>query len=347
MTVQTDVQQLSPGSLIQLFVVDMSVVGGGMLRFHEHLQAGPIVWQGNSYSPWPLQTEGFARTSSNNPSPSLTLANVDRSISALCMAYEDLVGAKVTRLRTLSKYLDAVNFVGPDLAVTWNPYTGTSVQQDNEVLIGQAAGSAAIEYVLPTVIGRTYRLTFNVLDTVCFTRVGTTQNGTNLLAQLAATLGANTRTFVATTTTSYVTFLVGALGAALPSRIGQVEVREELGNPTADPGQQMPPEVWYVERKVSEDNRTVQFELASAMDLNGMQLPRRQIVANKCLWLTIGGYRGAYCNYSGPPVAKADDTATSDPLLDRCGGRIVSCKKRFGEDGQLNHGGFPAAGMVR
>lgn len=347
MTMTAAVQQLSPGSLIQLFVVDMTVVGGGVLRFHEHLQVGNIIWQGNLFAPWPLQTEGFARTSSNNPSPSLTLANVNQSISALCMAYEDLVGAKVTRLRTLSKYLDVVNFVGPDLALTWNVLTGTSVQQDNEVLLGQAAGTASFEHVIATVPGKTYRFTFEVLDTLCATRVGTTQNGVNLLASATATLGNNTRTFVASSTTSYVTFTIGALGASLPARIGQVEVREELGNATADPSQQMPPEVWYVERKVSEDNRTVQFELASAMDLNGMQLPRRQIVANKCLWLTIGGYRGIYCNYSGGAVAKADDSPTAILGEDRCGGRVASCKLRFGANNPLNHGGFPAAGMIR
>lgn len=232
MTVQTDVQTLEPGNLIDLFALDCTALGGAVLRFHEHLTAGVIRWQGFDYAPWPLEADGFARSGTTQASPTLTLANIDGSLTALCMAYEDLVGSVLTRHRTLSKYLDAYNFPG---------------------------------------------------------------------------------------------------GV----------------NPTADPTQEMPQEIWYVERKVAEDNTTIQFEMSSAMDLNGMQLPRRQIIANTCLWLTIGGYRGPYCGYVGGPVAKADDTDTSDMAQDRCGGRVASCKKRFGETGQLNHGGFPGAGLIR
>lgn len=119
------------------------------------------------------------------------------------------------------------------------------------------------------------------------------------------------------------------------------------GNPEADPDEEFPPEIWFIERKASESNEVVEFELASALDFNGVQLPRRQIIANRCLWLAIGGYRGPYCNYTGGPVAKADGTPTSNMAEDRCGGLCRDCKLRFGEDGVLNFGGFPAAGLVR
>lgn len=118
-------------------------------------------------------------------------------------------------------------------------------------------------------------------------------------------------------------------------------------NPTADPTQEYQPEIWMVDRKAYEDRDKVQFELASAMDLAGQQLPGRMIVAARCLWLAIGGYRGPYCGYTGGPVAKADDTATAVLAEDKCGGRVASCKLRFGADAELPHGGFPAAGMMR
>jgi lambda family phage minor tail protein L len=38
------------------------------------------------------------------------VANVTGSIAALILSYQDLVGAKITRKRTLVKYLDGVNF---------------------------------------------------------------------------------------------------------------------------------------------------------------------------------------------------------------------------------------------
>jgi lambda family phage minor tail protein L len=118
-------------------------------------------------------------------------------------------------------------------------------------------------------------------------------------------------------------------------------------NPDADPDQQFPAELWFVDRKTNETPEAVEFELASAMEFSNAQLPGRLIIANVCSWLAIGGYRGPNCTYSGPPVAKRDDTPTADPLLDRCGGRLTSCKLRFGEAGKLPTGAFPAAGLIR
>lgn len=115
------------------------------------------------------------------------------------------------------------------------------------------------------------------------------------------------------------------------------------GQPGADPTQEMPSDIWFIERKASEDNQVVQFELSSPMDFGGVQLPRRQIIANQCSW----AYRSAECSYAGGPVAKIDDTATSDPALDRCGKRLTSCKLRFGANAQLPFGGFPAAALIR
>ncbi|KWV17126.1 phage minor tail protein L [Xanthomonas translucens] len=119
------------------------------------------------------------------------------------------------------------------------------------------------------------------------------------------------------------------------------------GNPTADPDEHFPDEIWYIERKVSEDDEVVEFELATAADLNGEQLPGRQIIAGTCGWIIRGGYRGPYCGYNGPPVADINDNPTSDPGQDTCGGKVRSCKLRFGENEPLNFGGFPAAGLLR
>src|ERR1051325_9795789 len=101
------------------------------------------------------------------------------------------------------------------------------------------------------------------------------------------------------------------------------------GRPGADPMQELPLDKWYIERKASETNEVVEFELSSALDFGQQQLPGRKIIANSCSWLQRGGYRGPYCSYSGPPVAMADDTPTDDPALDACGGRSILCKRRF------------------
>nr|ELF4099150.1 phage minor tail protein L [Stenotrophomonas maltophilia] len=118
-------------------------------------------------------------------------------------------------------------------------------------------------------------------------------------------------------------------------------------NPNADPNEHFLDEIWFIERKVSETKEVVEFELTTAIDLNGEQLPGRQIISGVCGWLIRGGYRGPFCGYTGPAVADANDVPTTDPARDQCGGRVGSCKLRFGADKPLPYGGFPASGLLR
>jgi hypothetical protein len=118
-------------------------------------------------------------------------------------------------------------------------------------------------------------------------------------------------------------------------------------NPTADPAEFFPDEIWFIERKVAETKEMVEFELATAIDLNGEVLPGRQIMSNVCTWLLRGGYRGPYCSYTGSAYFDINDNPVADPGQDVCAGLVRSCKRRFGENNELPYGGFPAAGLVR
>lgn len=115
------------------------------------------------------------------------------------------------------------------------------------------------------------------------------------------------------------------------------------GNVYADPNAAFVDDVFFVERKLRDDGVTVEFELASTLDLQGILLPRRIVAQNTCAWT----YRGAECGYTGGPVAKSDDTFTADATLDICGKRVASCKLRFGANAALPFGGFPAVGLIR
>lgn len=118
-------------------------------------------------------------------------------------------------------------------------------------------------------------------------------------------------------------------------------------NPTADPTTHRPDEVWMLDRQAQRDKRMVVFELASPMDVAGVELPRRQIIAGSCWWIQDGGYRGPNCGYTGPAVAKADDSPTALMGEDVCGGRLSSCKLRQWPAGELAFGGFPGVGVIR
>ena len=113
-------------------------------------------------------------------------------------------------------------------------------------------------------------------------------------------------------------------------------------NATADPTAVFPDDVYAINRKVSHTKLSIEFELASNIDVQGVMVPRRQILQHICTW----GYRSAECGYAGGAVATAKDVPTSDILLDVCGKRVDSCKLRFGTNAPLPYGGFVGAGVT-
>lgn len=229
-SITSEIQKLAPSAVIELFVLDLSLFNQGIVRFHAGTNEllRQVVWQGNVYEPYPIIVEGFEFTGNGqSPRPKLRVANVKGTITALILSYQDLIGAKVTRKRTLAKYLDAVNFAA--------------------------------------------------------------------------------------------------------------------GNPTADATAEFADDVFFVDRKSKETRDVVEFELAASFDLEGVSLPRRQIVQNVCPW----SYRGTECGYTGVAYFNANDETVTSSATDVCGKRLSSCQKRFGTNAELPFGGFPAAGLIR
>lgn len=66
------------------------------------------------------------------------------------------------------------------------------------------------------------------------------------------------------------------------------------GAPEASPTSFFPRDVFYVDRKVSENKSVIEFELGTLLDVDGEQLPRRQVTSNLCHW----PYRGTYCGFA-------------------------------------------------
>ena len=114
------------------------------------------------------------------------------------------------------------------------------------------------------------------------------------------------------------------------------------GETDADPYATFPVEEWFVDRKASETRDVVSFELASKFDLDNKQLPNRQVVANICQW----EYKGTECGYTGDDFFDVNDDTVSASAQDKCGKRLSSCKKRFGENDELPFGSFPGAGLL-
>ena len=115
MTIAQDIQSLSPGSIVELYELDLTPLGGSLLRFYSGVSFNNanVVWQANTYTRFPIQTEGFEFNGQGQlPRPTLRVSNVQGTLTPVIALYNDLVGAKLTRKRTFVKYLDVVNFVG-------------------------------------------------------------------------------------------------------------------------------------------------------------------------------------------------------------------------------------------
>ena len=128
----SDIQKVNPSSIIELFKLELKeglnyATGNPsgvttIHRFHSgsNLDAyGNIVWNGETYLRFPVEASGFAFQRGQLPRPTITISNMGTpSMSALLLAANaftagnDLTGAKVTRIRTMARFLDAVNFPG-------------------------------------------------------------------------------------------------------------------------------------------------------------------------------------------------------------------------------------------
>jgi len=187
MSIQQDVRNSWHDSIVELFELDLEpITEDASDKYYFTGDIFPdgtkVQWQGQVYEPFPISITGFETTTKGTiPQPELTVANVLGTLAAVTNAFDDLVGAKITRRRTLGKYLD--NGISPDSS------------------------------------------------------------------------------------------------------------------------EEFPEDIYYIERKTSETSLSITWQLASKIDLEGLQVPRRIVTQNYCVWK----YRGTECGYNGPPVANERD----------------------------------------
>tara|TARA_R100000654_G_scaffold5233_2_gene15041 strand:+ start:168 stop:764 length:597 start_codon:yes stop_codon:yes gene_type:complete len=118
----SDIQGVAPSAIIELFELklDDSLHGATTTyRFHAgtSLNAnGEIQWNNQTYQRIPVTAEGFAYQKGQLPRPKLIVSNIQGTMSAILLLVNkvtsgnDLMGATVTRIRTLARFLDAANF---------------------------------------------------------------------------------------------------------------------------------------------------------------------------------------------------------------------------------------------
>jgi lambda family phage minor tail protein L len=219
----SDLQSIAPSAIIELFQLELNAAQHGVNEtyyFHAGTDAtgsnDDIVWNGQAYLAFPIEATEFEYTGTGSlPRPKLRVSNIYGTITGLILSLPNgLEGAKVTRIRTLARYIDGVNFPG----------------------------------------------------------------GTN-----------------------------------------------PLGTP--DPTAEFPREIYYIDRKASENRDLIEFELAAAFDLVGVRAPKRQCVSSVCQWI----YRGTECGYTGNAYFNFNDVPVAAIGQDVCGKRLRSCELRFSQ----------------
>ena len=116
----SELQKVAPSSIIELFELQLNTAQHGVnetYRFHAGVSLvgnGDLVWNSNSYLRFPVEAEGFEYSGKGTmPRPKIRCSNILGTITAILASLPaGLEGAKVTRIRTLARYLDGVNFPG-------------------------------------------------------------------------------------------------------------------------------------------------------------------------------------------------------------------------------------------
>ena len=321
-------QEINPGAVIELFTLELNQTLHGsntIYRFHNgaNLNAnGEVVWNGNNYQRFPIQCEGFEYTGTGTlPRPIISVSNILGTLTTIMQDVNqttvgnDLNGAKLTRIRTLARFLDAVNFA---------PQTVTSTSTQTVV------DSSDVETVTYTVTvhnpgsGNIFRIN-GVNNPVITMKRGSTYifnlaDGTNAThpLRIKSDAGGEQTTTVSGTpgqagaTVTYQPAYPGApsdlryycsthgnaMGNTItmnnPNTVQQTTTTSTTtqSNPfgTPDPTAEFPQEIYFLDRKVNENRDIVQWEAISALDLVNVKLPKR--IATRDIFPVIGTFVG-------------------------------------------------------
>ena len=116
-SIQEQLQSLEPSAIIELFELELTeAVNGIDQTYYYHAGTNEltanVTFNGQEYTATAIEVDVFQASSKGVlPRPSMRIGNTGNAISALLLVYNPLQ-AKVTRIQTCKKFLDAVNFTG-------------------------------------------------------------------------------------------------------------------------------------------------------------------------------------------------------------------------------------------
>jgi len=115
-------QSLEPGALITLFILDLAPLG--LPNRWYFTPERDIVFGGQVYTAIEIDAQGFEWSGQGPmPQPQIRIANANRVMSGISALYKDLVGARLTRVRTYARFLDGQPDADPTAIYTAEIYS--------------------------------------------------------------------------------------------------------------------------------------------------------------------------------------------------------------------------------
>ena len=372
MSLEIDVQQGWHDAVVELFDIDLSPItndNNDIYYFSNQLKPDDtkIQWKGNIYEPLPIIATGYEKSTAGQiEQPSLTVANVLGTFSELIKDYEDMVGAKVTRRRTLGKYLDGESNADPLQEFPIDIYYIERKSQENALTITwELASILDLEGLkLPRRI---------ITQNLCLWRYRSSEcgyTGAPLFTDRDAVLSTvGLSSLAATLVNTY---------SVKERRYAELEITKQIRNKALENKDQACTS--FVLAGITFDPAAGTYVEGNRAFRNGTQVSlSRSVRAGRQRSIVVGQRRyeledweesiaacttatTAYDNAQAALVAAqaAYDTAVSnydaafaalpddDPIwqLDICGKRTSSCKLRFARQA-LPFGGFPGASLQK
>jgi len=316
MAIPTDeLQKINPSAKIELFefhLVQAIHGSSDVKRFYSGVglnNFNNIVFQGNTYLPIPMEANGFeyAATRTKLPRPTVRISNLNSNFTALMIAANtvtpknDLNNCKFVRIVTMMKYLDDTNF---------EPVTTTTT---STTTIADPADAETVTYTVTVVnVGGSNIFAINgsnnpVLtmkrgSTYIFNQADASNSGHPLAIKSDAG-GAQTTTVSGTAGNAGATVTYQPAYPSAPSDLryyctvhgNGMGNTITMNNPntttqttTSSSTSQSNPygtaanntydnQTYYIDRKTVESKNFVEFELASALDLQNRNAPKRII----------------------------------------------------------------------
>ena len=309
-----ELQKINPSAKIELFefhLVQAIHGSSDIKRFFSGVSSNNfanIVFNGNTYLPIPIEANGFeySATRSKLPRPTIRVSNLDLNFTALMIAANtvtpknDLNNCKFVRIVTLMKYLDAANFA-PTITTSTSTttiadpadaetvtYTVTVVNVGgvnyfaingvtNPVLTMKRGSTYIFNQSHNSNVGHPLRIKSDAGGQQSTTNTGTLGTDATVTFQPAYPSAPNDLRY-------YCTVHGNGMGNTItmnnPNTTTQTTTTSSSSqtNPYGTPANNTyDNQTFFIDRKTVESKAFVEFELASALDLQNRKAPKRII----------------------------------------------------------------------